>query len=282
MSAAHEKWMPLYVGDYLADTMHLTTRQHGAYLLLLMHSWRSEGRIPSQANQQAAIARMTEAEWAKDGPAVLAFFGEDFTHARVVKELKVASAVTAQRSSAGKASAAKRQRALNERSNEKPTAVQREANGPVAPPLDSRGTPSPSPSPSVSKDTGGDLAAVVFRDGLAWMISKTGQSESNCRKQLGKWRGLIGDAALIEVLGAAQREGPIDAMAWLEKAVASRTGGKPRKPWEKPPADALPPAEPWEQRMSGWRKNGFWVPGTWGPRPNEPGTLVPPSLRGDA
>lgn len=41
---------------------------------------------------------------------------------------------------------------------------------------------------------------------------------------------------------------------------------------------ALPPSEPWEQRMRGYKPGGFWKPNDWGNRPEEPGTRVPSSI----
>ena len=49
-------WMPLFVGDYLGDTCHLTQGQHGAYMLLLMHYWQ-RGPIPCDPIQCYCIAR---------------------------------------------------------------------------------------------------------------------------------------------------------------------------------------------------------------------------------
>ena len=66
-------WMPLWIGDYLADTMHLTGPEHGAYLLLLMHSWRN-GPLPDDDRQLAAIARTDRAAWKDIGPTIRTFF----------------------------------------------------------------------------------------------------------------------------------------------------------------------------------------------------------------
>ena len=81
--------MPLYIGDYLADTSRLTTEQHGAYLLLLMDYWRS-GRLPDNDQVLAQITKLSPDAWSNARAMLEQFFSiEDshWVHKRVEQEL---------------------------------------------------------------------------------------------------------------------------------------------------------------------------------------------------
>jgi uncharacterized protein YdaU (DUF1376 family) len=81
-------WMPVYIGDYLADTMHLSTEQHGAYLLLLFHLWR-RGILQDDDAVLAQITGLPISAWTISR-AVLAEFFEirdgQWHHGRVERE----------------------------------------------------------------------------------------------------------------------------------------------------------------------------------------------------
>jgi uncharacterized protein YdaU (DUF1376 family) len=96
-------WMPLYVADYLADTTHLSAAEHGAYLLLIMHYW-ANGKLPGDERKLARIARMSDKEWKESRDTIAEFFADDWTHARIERELSE----VASRSDAARASAQKR------------------------------------------------------------------------------------------------------------------------------------------------------------------------------
>lgn len=56
-------WMPFYVGDYLKDTMHLSARDHGAYLLLILAYWNNDGPLPDDDDYLAGVTKSTTSEW---------------------------------------------------------------------------------------------------------------------------------------------------------------------------------------------------------------------------
>ena len=69
-----DTWMPIFIGDYLADTMRLSTIQHGAYLLLLMEYWR-QGPLVDDMDELCAVCRTDRKTWDKTiWPSLSRFF----------------------------------------------------------------------------------------------------------------------------------------------------------------------------------------------------------------
>lgn len=104
-------YMQFYVADYLADTAHLTTEEHGAYLLLLFSYWQT-GK-PLKADRLASIARMSNERWTNVEQTLSEFFHVSkgtWTHFRVEADLEKVNTKSRNNSEAGKASA--RARAL--------------------------------------------------------------------------------------------------------------------------------------------------------------------------
>ncbi len=108
-----DAWMPLWIGDYLADTMHLTAAQHGAYLLLLMAHWRRRDGLPNDPDFLRQTARCTEAEWNENpnkaglsiAQAMLTFFevkDGKLIHKRLLAERLKADTRYAKLSAAGR------------------------------------------------------------------------------------------------------------------------------------------------------------------------------------
>lgn len=96
--------MPLYIGDYLRDTHHLTTVQHGAYLLLIMHYW-THGSLPTDHVLLKRIAGLHgvdgENMWRSICLAIAPFFDENWRHKRIDAELEKSKNINAKRAFAG-------------------------------------------------------------------------------------------------------------------------------------------------------------------------------------
>ncbi|EIV3811489.1 DUF1376 domain-containing protein [Klebsiella aerogenes] len=99
-------YMQLYIADYLADTMHLSTEEHGAYLLLMFNYWQTGRAIPK--SRLSRIARLTNDRWASVEASLKEFFndnGTEWVHERIERDLEMVRSSQRQKSDAGKASA---------------------------------------------------------------------------------------------------------------------------------------------------------------------------------
>lgn len=198
-------YMPLYVADYLADAAHLTTFQHGAYLLLIMTYWQRGQPLPNDDAKLARICRMTAREWARNREVLSDFFAIDeheWKHKRIAHELARVADKSLKAKRAGSTSA---QRRLEKRS----TDADRTPNH----------TDTDTSIPE-DKSSGGELQSVdaetvMWRHGKLYLQSQ-GIKPDKAGALLGKWRKEYGAESVIVALGRAQREGAIDPVSFIE------------------------------------------------------------------
>lgn len=123
-------WMPLYIPDYLGDTGHLSTLEHGTYMLLIMHYWMNGG-LPDNDLQLARVARVTIKEWKEMRETIAALFLPGWRHKRIEAELKEAEARYERRAKAGRESGKARSKD-KQCSNNAQTMLEQETNNEVA------------------------------------------------------------------------------------------------------------------------------------------------------
>lgn len=99
--------IPLFPDAYHRDTTHLTTEEHGAYLLLLMAAWGNDDcSLPSDEKRLAALAKMPVQKWKKIAPTILEFWKLEngrLTQGRLLKEWSYVNARRSKRKEAAEA-----------------------------------------------------------------------------------------------------------------------------------------------------------------------------------
>lgn len=123
---------PMFWTDYFGDTTHLTTQEHGAYLLLMGSYWLKGSALPDDNQRLSRLARLPLKEWKRMRETIAEFFivmDGVWQHKRIeldlvkvrhkVEQARSAGRISAQRRSNNRATDA--QRSLNGRSNGRST-----------------------------------------------------------------------------------------------------------------------------------------------------------------
>lgn len=207
--------IPLFGDAYMADTMHLTLEEHGAYLRLLMLAWRTPDC--SLPNDDARIARMlgiSGQRWRKIRPAVMDFWTlEDGRWSQ--KRLKKERLFVAQKSKKNSENAKARwaQDAENKQSDECERISERICQNDAPP-------PPPTYIPS-SKEEGRDASQ---SDKVFWANAKSYIGGKNPGALIGKWCRDYTKAEVAKAIGAAQVERAVDPVPYIERIL--RGAGK--------------------------------------------------------
>lgn len=255
-------FMQLYVSDFVGDTLHLSTEQIGAYMLLLMAMWNAGGKLPADDQKLSRVVRMSVKKWKSISADLMCFFDGDsdsIWHNRLTKELEKSERKSQSRSSAG-------------------------AKGAAAKALKSKEVPQANASALLkhSPDTRSHIAASQPRAAdLVDQLANAAGIKGNLPQGLafpGEILGLMqaGFDLDTDILPAIRAKPNPKARTWAYFVPQIRDAADRRRS-----AASVPPPErkaiDWAARVKVFQEHGIWPHG-WGPKPGEPGCKAPQEI----
>lgn len=218
-------FLQLYVGDYLADTLDLTTEQHGAYLLLLMTMWRHDARLPNDPAKLSRIARVSPRRWHLVWDAIGKFFFEEdgqIGNKRLDQEHQKAVSISQKRSASGAAGA--KAKALKNNNADEANASGLLKHSQISEPEEKR-EPNGSPKKRATRLPDDWQPDEVFAKSEGLSASEVAREADKFRDY---WRGQAG-----------QRGVKLDWQAtwknWVRKVADDRRKNPPRGDWRQQP-----------------------------------------------
>jgi len=202
---AASPFMPLYIADYMADTAHLTTLEHGAYLLLIMTYWQRGEALPDDDKKLARIVGLQGRNWKRVRAEIEPFF--DFrdgkwVHQRIEKQLSVMRSQRRANSlngkKGGKANASNSLNEIEAKSKRNRSHIEAEAEA----------------YSSVTNVTGAsaDPDKVFWENAIAFL----GPGK---RGIVGKWCRDYGQGETAKAITAAQIERAVDPVPYIERVL---------------------------------------------------------------
>lgn len=97
--------MPLYTDALIADTVHLTAAEFGAYVLLLVAMWRSGGSLPDDEGTIKRISRIRDNHWDRSRDRIFALLSREagrITQKRLQAEFERSTERHERRAAAGR------------------------------------------------------------------------------------------------------------------------------------------------------------------------------------
>jgi uncharacterized protein YdaU (DUF1376 family) len=202
--------IPLFGDAYLADTTHLTTEEHGAYLLMMIAAWRQgDCGLPMNDRKLARIAGLSTRKWKAIKATILEFWIERngrIYQARLLKERHYVDQKSEQN-----------RKNIGSRWKREP--IENIEGDPYDPPNETD-TPPPPPIkiPSPNGDGAIDLVKAIFDSGRK-ILAGTGVKDGQARSIIGRWRKTYSDGLVLIVLSRCEIERPEEPIEWITKAL---------------------------------------------------------------